>query len=327
MVSELCLLGLSTSAEPAKLKWAIYALVVCNGVARAFLGPARSALGADLVPRALLPASVSWRTTTFQMAMISGPALGGFLYAWGGVRLAYSVDVALFAVAIALIGMIRYVRTPRRDTGEPLFASLVGGVTFVARQRVLLGAMSLDLFAVLFGGATALLPIFADLLAVGPQGLGIMRSAPAAGSLVISLIMAHRRPFTRAGPTMLWAVAGFGVCMIGFGLSDSFLLSLALLALSGVFDYVSVLVRQTLVQVATPPHLLGRVSAVSSIFVGSSNEIGAFESGVAAKLLGVARSVVFGGAMTLVVVGIIAARIPELRRLGRVRDLEHKSAA
>jgi hypothetical protein len=185
----------------------------------------------------------------------------------------------------------------------------------------MVGAMTLDLFSVLFGGATALLPIFAaEILHVGPQGLGALRAAPAAGAVLTSLALAHRPPLRRAGPTLLVVVALFGVTMIGFGLSRSFPLSLALLAASGAVDMVSVVVRSNLLQLLTPEHMLGRVSSVNQIFIGSSNEIGAFESGVAAKLLGAAPSVVLGGVLTLVVVGATAAGVPALRRLGRIED-------
>jgi hypothetical protein len=187
---------------------------------------------------------------------------------------------------------------------------------------VLLSALTLDLFSVLLGGAEALLPVFADqILHVGPEGLGILRAAPAFGAVVASVYLAHRAPFKRAGRTLLCAVATFALCIIAFGLSRSFLLSLLVLAISGMADNVSVLIRSTLLQVLTPEHLLGRVSSVNSIFVGSSNELGAFESGVAAKLIGTIVSVVLGGVASLGVVGVIAVRVPRLRRLGQIDEL------
>jgi hypothetical protein len=193
-------------------------------------------------------------------------------------------------------------------------------VRFVRSQPVILGAMTLDLFSVLFGGAVALLPVFADqILHVGPEGLGVLRAAPAAGAVVMSLLLAHRPPFERAGRALLWVVALFGLSMIGFGLSRNYALSVALLFVSGLVDMVSVVIRSTLLQVFTPEHLLGRVSSVNQIFIGSSNEIGAFESGVAAKLLGTAPSVVIGGLLTLGVVGVIGWTLPALRRLGAIR--------
>jgi hypothetical protein len=194
-------------------------------------------------------------------------------------------------------------------------------VRFVRSQPVILGALTLDLFSVLFGGAVALLPVFAaKILHVGPEGLGLLRAAPAAGAVAMSVLLAHRPPMRRAGRTLLVNVALFGVAMIGFGLSRNFFLSLGLLAASGMVDTVSVVVRSTLLQVLTPDHLLGRVSAVNAIFIGSSNEIGAFESGVAAKLLGTVPSVVLGGLATLGVVAAVAVRVPELRRLREIRQ-------
>jgi hypothetical protein len=198
----------------------------------------------------------------------------------------------------------------------------VSGLRFVFGESVLLSALTLDLFSVLLGGAEALLPVFADqILHVGPQGLGILRAAPAAGAVVASVYLAHRPPFKRAGRTMLYAVATFALCIIAFGLSRSFMLSVVVLAVSGMADNVSVLVRSTLLQVLTPSHLFGRVSSVNAIFVGSSNELGAFESGVAAKLLTPVVSVVLGGLASLGVVGGIAAGVPRLRRLGRIDEL------
>jgi MFS family permease len=198
----------------------------------------------------------------------------------------------------------------------------------VWRESVLLSALTLDLFCVLLGGAEALLPIFADrILHVGPQGLGILRAAPAVGAVILSVYLAHRPPFERAGRTLLLSVAGFALCIIGFGLSRSFVLSVILLALSGMADNVSVLVRSTLLQTLTPEYLLGRVSAVNSIFIGSSNEIGAFESGVTARVFGTVRAVILGGVASLAVVGIIAARVPRLRTLGRIDRLEPTPAA
>jgi hypothetical protein len=202
--------------------------------------------------------------------------------------------------------------------------SLTLGLRFVFSQPLLLGALTLDMFSVLLGGAEALLPVFADqILHVGPQGLGILRAAPAVGAVAMALALAHRPPFKRAGPTLLYAVAGFALCIVGFGFSRSFGLSIALLVLSGMFDNISVLIRSTMVQTLTPPDLLGRVSSVNSIFIGSSNEIGAFESGVAARLLGTVPAVVLGGLASLGVVGIVAATIPKLRAM---RSIEPESA-
>ena len=299
--------------------WPYYAVIFISGIARSFLQPARQALGAELVPRELYPNAVAWRSSTWQTAAVAGPALGGLLYGFTSPSFAYGVDASLMIVALLAFGSIAYqprgVRAIETSVGE----SLRTGIQFVIREPVLLGAMTLDLFSVLLGGAEALLPVFADqILRAGPQGLGVLRAAPAAGAMVMSIYLAHRRPFRKAGRALLNAVALFALCIIGFGLSRSFMLSLALLAISGMADNVSVVVRSTLLQVLTPEHLLGRVSSVNAIFIGSSNELGAFESGVAARLLGTVTSVVLGGVASLSVVGIVAARIPSLRRLGAI---------
>jgi hypothetical protein len=220
------------------------------------------------------------------------------------------------AFSLAAISSVAHRERPSPAATEMrLGESLKSGVRFVWSEPVLLGAMTLDLFAVLFGGAVALLPAFAKLLEAGPEGLGMLRAAPAVGSIVTGVVIAHRPPFRRAGFAMLTCVGAFGVCMILFALSRELWLSFALLLASGVFDNVSVVIRSTLLQTRTPPEMLGRVSAVNQMFIGSSNEIGAFESGVAARLLGIVPSVIFGGAMTLFVVGMTAWRAPQLRKL------------
>jgi hypothetical protein len=272
------------------------------------------------VSRELYPRASAWRSAAWQLAAVLGPALGGLLYAFGSARLAYGVAASLFFVALLCLAQVHRVVLPVDASAESVWESLGIGVRFVLHQPVVLGALTLDMFSVLFGGAVALLPIFAaEILHVGPQGLGIMQAAPAAGAVTMSLILTHRPPFRRAGRALFIAVAGFGLTIIGFGLSRSFALSVALLAMSGLFDMVSVVIRSTLLQVFTPPNLLGRVSAVNSIFIGSSNEIGAFESGVAAKLLGTIPAVLFGGTMTLLVVAVTAWRVPPLRRLGEIQ--------
>jgi hypothetical protein len=218
-------------------------------------------------------------------------------------------------VGLAMFGRISYLRQAMVEEATSIGENLTVGMRFLLKQPELLGAQLLDLFSVLFGGAVALLPIFAsEILHVGPEGLGVLRAAPAAGAVMISLLLVHRR-MTGTGRTLFACVAGFGLCWIAFALSRSFWLSLGLLVVSGMLDNVSVVIRSTLLTLRTPQHLLGRVSAVNQIFIGSSNEIGSFESGVAAKLLGTVTSVVAGGLVTLGVVGVTAWRIPELRRL------------
>lgn len=301
--------------------WPIYAVVFASGIGRSFLQPARTALGAEIVPRELYPNAVAWRSSVWQVAAVLGPAGGGFMYGFGGARFAYIVDVALMVVGLFTLVRILH-EPPARDPVDEevsIWENLTVGIRFLKGQRILLGAQVLDLFSVLFGGAVALLPVFAsEILHVGPQGLGLLRAAPAVGAVAMSVWMAHRPPMQRAGRTLLVCVAFFGLSMIGFGLSRSFALSLGLLVFSGMVDQVSVVIRSTLLTVLTPVELLGRVSSVNSIFVGSSNEIGQFESGVAARLLGTVPSVVFGGAMTLLVVTGMAWRVPELRRLRRL---------
>ena len=329
IVGSALLLALATHppAGAAHVR-AMYGIILVNGLARSFLQPARQALGAELVPRALYPNAVTWRSLTWQVAAVGGPAAGGVLYAWAGPASAYALDTALMGVAFLAFLAVRHRSPDRARTESRMVESVVGGIRFVRQQPVILGAMTLDLFSVLFGGAVALLPVFAErILHVGPEGLGVLRAAPAAGAVATSLVLAHRPPFRRAGRALIVVVALFGLSMIGFGLSTSYPLSVALLAASGAVDMVSVVIRSTLLQVLTPDHLLGRVSAVNQIFIGSSNEIGQFESGVAAKLLGAAPSVVVGGALTLLVVAVTAARIPELRRLGAIRAPEPERAA
>ena len=293
----------------------VYVVVSISGLARSFLQPARTALGAEIVPRDTYTNAITWRSSLWQFAAVVGPAAGGILYGFSGARLAYAVETVLCAVAVFLFTQIAYTRLPAIVAESTIGQNLTVGIRFLMKQPELLGAQLLDLFSVLFGGAAALLPIFSsEILHVGPQGLGILRSAPAAGAVLISLLLVHRR-LRNAGTTLFVCVAIFGLCWIVFALSRWFWLSLALLFISGMVDNVSVVIRSTLLTLRTPPHLLGRVSAVNQIFIGSSNEIGSFESGVAAKLLGTVRSVIFGGLVTLGVVGVTAWKIPPLRQL------------
>jgi MFS family permease len=316
---SLALLVLPWTLRAAVLLPGIYVVIVVSGLGRSFLQPARQALGAELVPRELYGNAIAWRSGTWQLAAVLGPAIGGLLYAFGGAMLAYAADVALMIAGLATIAMVRHRSTIHREHTEAVMRSLSTGIRFVWHEQIILGALSLDLFSVLFGGATALLPVFAaDILHVGPQGLGLLRAAPAIGAVATSVLLARLPPFRQTGRVLLRAVAVFGFCMIAFGLSASFAVSVGVLALSGAADMVSVFIRSTLIQTMTPTHMLGRVSAVNSIFVGSSNEIGAFESGVTAKLFGTVPSVVFGGLATLVVVVVAAVRLPVLRRLGRM---------
>jgi MFS family permease len=306
----------------AALQMVIYGIIVVCGAARSFLLPARSALGADLVPRALFPSAVAWRTGVWQVAAVAGPALGGVFYAWVGPTRSYVIAAALMATSLVTVAVIRAPARPPSGRSEAAFvASVLEGFAFLFKRPIFMGAITLDLFAVLFGGATALLPIFAsDILQVGPAGLGALRAAPAIGAVLMSGFIALRPPGRQIGRTFLRAVVAFGAFTIGFALSRSFVLSLVLLAASGAADMLSVYFRATLMQVMVPSGMLGRVSAVNQIFIGSSNELGAFESGVAARLLGTVPSVVVGGAITVVVAFVTNWVFPSLARLDSFAD-------
>jgi MFS family permease len=310
-----------TASSAAWIRGAIYGVIVICGGARSFLLPARNALGAELVPRALYPSAVAWRTGIWQVAAVTGPALGGICYGWLGPTASYAVAAVLMAAALGTVSRIRAPAQSAPARQEPILASVRAGLAFLMTRRVFVGAMTLDLLAVLFGGAVAILPIFAqEILRVGPEGLGGLRAAPAIGAVLMSVWLALRPPPGRAGRTFLIAVALFGLFTIGFALSRWFWLSLVLLAAAGAADMLSVFFRSTLMQVMVPSGMLGRVSAVNQIFIGSSNEIGAFESGLAARLMGAVPSVIFGGAVTIVVTALTAWRNPALRRLDRLES-------
>jgi MFS family permease len=309
---------LAASVGPVRSALPLYGAQALAGLGRAFFRPASASLGTELVPRDQYQNAATWRSSIFHSTMILGPAAGGALIALGGPRLAYAVEMGLLGVGLA--ALLAVAPRPRQpSTRRHPVAEIADGVRFVFREPLLLGALSLDLFAVLFGGATALLPVFArDVLHVGEVGFGLLRAAPAVGSVATSLVLTHLGHFRRAGRAMLVCVALFGVTWIAFALSRSFALSMGLLVAGGALDAVSVVLRSTLVQTFTPQEMMGRVSAVNSLFIGSSNELGAFESGVAARLLGTVPSVVFGGVMTLLTVAIVAWRAPRLRRLERI---------
>jgi MFS family permease len=300
--------------------WPFYAVLSVCGLARSFLQTSRSALIAEILPRELLPRAAIWRSSTWQLGTVLGPALGGVLLAAFGTRTALGINVAITATALVSMTLVRHTPTVLSTATASIRRNLADGLRYVRNQRVILGALSLDMIAVFFGGAIALFPIFAsDILGVGPRGFGALQAAPGLGAVATALIIAHRRPFRRAGRALLIAVTVFGVAIIGFALSRSFVFSIAMLVVSGAADNVSAVIRATMIQVLVPPEMLGRVSAVNAIFIGSSNELGAFESGVAARLLGVVPSVVFGGAMTLATVGVVGRKLRELRTLGEIR--------
>ncbi|HEY4319681.1 MAG TPA: MFS transporter [Gemmatimonadales bacterium] len=303
----------------------VYGIVAISGVARAFLQPARTALAAAMIPREMQANAITWRSTTWQLGAVIGPAMGGILNAAVGARGSYLTDALLIVVAIFALAAIQYRSVPSAGSAVdkmPMRESLTVGIRYLRGQQILLGAMTLDLFSVLFGGAVALLPVFVvDILHTGAWGLGLLRAAPAVGALAMSVYLAWRPPLQRAGRALLRAVALFGVFTIGFGLSRNIWLSFACLLLSGAADMISVVVRSTLLQLLVPDHLMGRVTSVNAIFIGSSNEIGSFESGVAARLIGTVPAVVVGGAITLGVVGGTAVWAPELRAVGRLDEV------
>lgn len=305
--------------------WPIYSIMALFAVARAFAQPASQALVPDLVPPELFSSAVAWGSSVFEAAAICGPAIGGWIYGLsGGASGVYLTGAVLYFVATFLIAAME-VRTGRMEKKAVSIETLLAGVVYVWKNKVILGSVTLDLFAVLFGGAVALLPVYAhDILKVGPIGLGFLRSAPSIGAGTVAIVIAFHPLKKHAGATMLACVAIFGAATVVFGLSRNLFLSLAALVVVGASDMVSVVVRQTLVQIATPGAMRGRVSAVSQVFIGASNELGEMESGLTASWFGTVPAVVYGGIAAVVVVALYAWRFPELRR---VETLELMPAA
>jgi MFS family permease len=308
--------------------WPFVALAAASGVANAIGSPAARALPPTLVPSELLPGAMALRTMGLQVATVAGPALGGFIF-YVRPELPYVVASALMVVALACTLALRSpsARTRASVGGSPDWNSLLAGVAFVRRTPVLLGAISLDLFAVLFGGQVALAPLFArSILHVGTGGLGLLRAAPAVGAIVAGVMLARRPAMRRAGRVLFMVVAAFGASMIVFGLSRSFPLSLAALAVSGFVDMISMNIRATTGALATPNELRGRVNAVEMVFISASNQLGAFESGAAAALLGAVPAVVAGGALTIALAAVWPPLFPALARIDRLEDLRPKPA-
>ena len=303
--------------------YSIYAFVFMGGLLRAFFGPTIFSLVALIVPKKAYPNAATWNSSTWQMASMLGPALAGFTINWIGVH--WSLCIVFGLVVLSFILLFGISRKPilNPKIGEPIMQSLKEGVRFVFKTKAILGALSLDMIAVLFGGAVALLPVFAqDILEVGSEGFGVLRAAPAVGAFITMLITAYIPISKNAGLKLLAAIFGFGVCIIVFGLSSIFWISVVALFFSGVTDGVSMVIRQTILQLKTPDHMRGRVSSVNSMFVGSSNELGAFESGVTAKLMGTVTAVVFGGTMTLITVITTGIVSPTFRKLDLEKDLD-----
>lgn len=293
----------------------IYVSIGVTGLARAFIAPSYSALMAIIIPRESYAKAAGVGSSVFQIGLIAGPAIGGLLVGFASTTVAYVFSAVMCVCAMLALLSLRLKEPPSADTA-PVFTSIKQGLTFVWNNQILFGAQMLDMFAVLLGGAVAMLPAFiTDIYQLGPESLGLLRAAPAIGALCVGLYLARHPINQHAGRYLLWAVAGFGVCIICFGLSKNYWLAGVFLAFSGAFDGVSVVLRTTIMQLATPDGMRGRVSAINGIFIGSSNELGAFESGVAARLMGLVPSVIFGGAMTIGVVIITAKLNPALKKL------------
>jgi len=303
--------------------YAIYGLVFLGGIVRAFMGPTIFSLFSLIVPKKVYPNAATWSSSVWQMGAVLGPALAGFSIHWIGVH--WSMCLIFGFSLVALIGLTQISTKPilNPNIGENVFKSLREGVKFVFSTKVILGALTLDMIAVLFGGAVALLPIFAqDILKVGPGGFGILRAAPAVGALLTMFTSAYFPLNRKAGLKLLVAVFLFGSSIVGFGLSTWFWVSVFALFFSGITDGISMVIRQTILQLKTPDHMRGRVASVNSMFIGSSNELGAFESGLTAKLMGTVTAVVFGGTMTMLTVVSTGVLFPKLRKLDLQKDMD-----
>lgn len=299
-----------------QLLMGIYFLVFVGGIVRAFIGPTIFSLMALIVPKNLYANATTWSTSAWQMGSVIGPALGGFAILWFGVS--WTLFIVLIAVLIAFVFLLSIEKKPilNKKLEESIFESLKHGVKYVFKTREILGALTLDMVAVLFGGAIALLPLFAtDILHVGPKGFGFLRAAPAVGSFLTVIGMTYFPIYKKAGIKLLLAIAGFGLSIIIFGFSQWYIISLIALFLSGVTDGISVVIRSTILQLYTPDDMRGRVSSVNSMFVGSSNELGAFESGLTAKLFGPVKAVIGGGIITVLIVIYTGFKFPKLRKL------------
>lgn len=303
--------------------YSIYFLVFLGGLVRAFLGPTIFSLMSLIVPKNVYPNAATWSSSVWQIGSVVGPAVAGFSITYIGVHWSMCTILACSIFALLMLTQISKKPILNPKIGEPIMESLKEGLKFVYTNKSILGALTLDMVAVLFGGAVALLPIFAqDILKVGPEGFGVLRAAPAVGALLTMFVSAHLPFYKNAGIKLLAAIFGFGVCIIVFGFSTWFWLSVFALFMSGVTDGISVVIRQTILQLKTPDSMRGRVAAVNSIFVGSSNELGAFESGLTAKLMGTVTAVVFGGSMTLLIVVFTGIKLPGFRTLDLQKDLE-----
>lgn len=319
MLSSLILASVASEIIVQYPTLVIYSCIGLVGLGRAFIAPSYSAIFALILPRSKYAKASGIGSSAFQIGLVTGPALGGVLVGWTSVTIAYFV-AASFALLSAIPLLMLKISNQTSKPDQAVFEGIAEAVKFVINHQVILSAQALDMFAVLFGGAVAMLPVFIhDIYQVGPEGLGILRSSPAIGAIMTGIYLARHPIREHAGKFLLWAVAGFGLCIIVFGLTTHFWIAALILALSGVFDGVSVILRTTIMQLSTPDKMRGRVASINGIFIGSSNELGAFESGVTAKLFGLVPSVVLGGLMTLGVVASTAVLAPKLRKL----DLNH----
>ena len=300
----------------------IYLLVFIGGFIRAFFGPIIFSLVALIVPKKIYPNAATWSRSTWQLAIVVGPAFAGFSIALIGVHASMGFVLASIVLGLLLTVFIKKKPILNPKIGEPILQSLKAGLSFVYKTKAILVAITLDMVAVLFGGAIALLPIYAqDILQVGSEGFGILRAAPAVGSVIMMFASAYMPLTKNAGKKLLLAIFGFGLTIIAFGISSTFWVSVVALFLYGVTDGVSMIIRQTILQLKTPDEVRGRVASVNSIFVGSSNELGAFESGLTAKLMGTVNAVVFGGVMTILTVGFTSFKFPNFRKLDLTKDM------
>ncbi len=302
--------------------WGFYFLVCVTGFCRGLLGPSMFSLMTECVPKDHYVNSTTWHSILWQLSFMLGAGSSGFIFTYAKEKSFLLIGTIFIFSFFAFCLIENFPNKKFEKIHHSIFQSIKSGIDFVFGEQVFLGAISLDLFAVLFGGAVALLPIFAnEILMVGPEGLGFLKASPAIGSFAMAILLIYCPPKKHLGKLLHGAVFGFGLCMIGFSLSTNFILSLVLLFFSGAFDNISVVIRGTIMQTLTPMEMKGRVSAVNSIFIGSSNELGALESGIAAKVLGTAPSVLFGGIMTLCVVGVTWFSLPKLRKLDELKSL------
>ena len=320
--TALVLTGVASGWLPATGTWPIYAAIALTGAARSFLNPIYNALFAKALPREDFVRGAGLGSVVFQAALVTGPALGGIMVGWGSKGLSYGMAAGFALLALGVLAWLRIDEPAGPGSRPPIFLSIAEGARFVLGNQYMLGAMALDMFSVLLGGVVAMLPAFIhDILDHGPEGLGILRAAPALGSIFVGVLLARRPLQAHAGRVLLLAVTGFGLCVIAFGLSRNFWLSAAILLAYGMCDGVSVVVRSTILQLATPDAMRGRVSSINGIFISSSNELGAFYAGTMARWLGLVPAVIVGGFAILGVVGATAWKAPALRRLD-LKDLQ-----